>query len=72
MCFMLTFVFVVATLAFFAHGLLVQSVVSALMATIALTFFIRKVYLKRRCIFGDDKDCNTQENKKLKEHYRGI
>jgi hypothetical protein len=60
MCFLLTIVFVVATVAFFSHGLILQGSVSAVVAAVSLFFLIRKLFLNGRCIFGKDRDCGPK------------
>lgn len=58
MCFILTVVFVVAAVSFFLHGLMLQAFLSAILASIALFFLIRKLIKNGRCIFGNDRDCD--------------
>jgi len=57
MCLMLTFAFVVATLAFLSHGLVIQAVISGIIATVALSYFVYNIYSKRHCLFGDNTVC---------------
>lgn len=58
MCFILTIAFVIATVTFFSKGLLIQAVMSGVIAAIFLFFFIRKLITNGRCIFGKERDCN--------------
>lgn len=58
MCFLLTIIFVVATIALYSHGLVLQASISGIIAAVALFFFIRKLITNGRCIFGKDRDCN--------------
>ncbi|MDD2265424.1 hypothetical protein [Sulfuricurvum sp.] len=58
MCFILTIAFIVATIAFYTNGLMIQALSSALIASVALFFLIRKLITNGRCIFGKDRDCN--------------
>jgi multisubunit Na+/H+ antiporter MnhE subunit len=60
MCFILTVAFVFATLAFFSKGLMIQALISGVIASIALFFLIRKLITNGRCIFGKDRDCNKK------------
>jgi hypothetical protein len=57
MCFLLTIIFIFATLTFFTKGLMIQALISGFIAAIALFFVIRKLITNGRCIFGKDKDC---------------
>jgi hypothetical protein len=57
MCFILTILFVVASFAFFSHGLILQGVLSAVVALIALFFLIRKLIKNGPCIFGNNRGC---------------
>ncbi|AFV96699.1 MULTISPECIES: hypothetical protein [unclassified Sulfuricurvum] len=58
MCLILTLAFIFATLAFFSHGLIPQAIMSGVIASLSLFFFIRKLITNGRCIFGKDRDCN--------------
>ncbi len=58
MCFILTVAFVITTIAFASKGLLIQAIMSGIIAAIALFFLIRKLITNGRCIFGKDRDCN--------------
>lgn len=58
MCFLLTIIFVVATIALYSHDLVLQASISGIIAAVALFFFIRKLVTNGRCIFGKDRDCN--------------
>jgi hypothetical protein len=60
MCFILTIAFIVATITFYMDGLMIQALVSALIASAALFFLIRKLITNGRCIFGRDRDCNKK------------
>lgn len=60
MCFVLTIVLIVATVAFYGQGLMLQSVLSGLLAFIALFFLVRKLIKNGRCIFGNDRDCTPR------------
>lgn len=57
MCFILTVVFMIATYTFYTSGLMIQAVLSGILAALALIFFIRKLILNGRCIFGKSRDC---------------
>lgn len=57
MCLILTFAFIVATISFFTQGLIPHAIISGIIASISLFFFIRKLITNGRCIFGKDKDC---------------
>ncbi|MBD3809044.1 MAG: hypothetical protein IE884_00750 [Sulfuricurvum sp.] len=58
MCFLLTIAFVIAAVTFFSKGLLIQTIMSGVIAAIFLFLFIRKLITNGRCIFGKDRDCN--------------
>lgn len=58
MCFLLAIIFVVATIALYAHGLVLQASISGIIAAVTLFFFVRKLITNGRCIFGKDRDCN--------------
>ncbi|MDD2369147.1 MAG: hypothetical protein PHQ90_07580 [Sulfuricurvum sp.] len=58
MCFILTIAFIIATITFYMDGLMLQALVSALIASVALFFLIRKLITNGRCIFGDNTDCS--------------
>jgi hypothetical protein len=60
MCFVLTIVFIVAAFSFFSDGLILQAIISGVIASTALFFFIRKLIFNGRCIFGKDRDCNSK------------
>lgn len=60
MCLILTFAFILATLSFYSQGLMIQAVMSGIIASLSLVFFIRKLYFNGRCIFGKDRDCNVK------------
>ncbi|MDD5052289.1 MAG: hypothetical protein PHO27_06105 [Sulfuricurvum sp.] len=62
MCLILTFAFILATLSFVSKGLMIQAIMSGIIASISLFFFIRKLYFNGRCIFGKDRDCNVPKN----------
>lgn len=62
MCLILTFAFIVATLSFFTQGLLPHAIISGLLASISLFFFVRKLIFNGRCIFGKATDCNAPKN----------
>ena len=66
MCFMLMAAFIAASVSFYSQGMMPHAIISAVLATLALTFFIRTIYLKRRCIFGKDTDCNIVKPKESK------
>lgn len=57
MCLLLTIAFVAAAFSFFSHGLIIQAVISGIIAASALFFFIRKLITNGRCIFKNDRDC---------------
>ncbi|WP_294892779.1 MULTISPECIES: hypothetical protein [unclassified Sulfuricurvum] len=57
MCFVLTILLGVASVAFFLHGLMLQSAISGVLAAGALFFFIRKLVRNGGCIFGGRRDC---------------
>lgn len=57
MCLILTLAFVIATFTFFAQGLIIQALMSGVIAAVSLFFFIRKLITNGRCIFGKDRDC---------------
>lgn len=57
MCLILTLAFIVATFSFFTQGLIPHAIMSGVIASISLFFFIRKLITNGRCIFGKDKDC---------------
>lgn len=57
MCFILTVLFVIVTYVFAAKGLILQAVLSGMIAAIALFFLIRKLVKNGRCIFGGEKEC---------------
>lgn len=61
MCLMLTFAFIVATLSFFTKGLMPHAIISGILASISLFFFIRKLIFNGRCIFGKETDCNNKK-----------
>lgn len=61
MCLILTFAFIVATFSFFAKGLIPHAIISGLLASVSLFFFIRKLIFNGRCIFGKETDCNTKK-----------
>jgi len=65
MCLMLTAAFIAATISFYTQGMMPHAIISAMLATFALVFFVRTIYLKRRCIFGKDTDCNTIKPKEM-------
>jgi Na+/glutamate symporter len=58
MCLILTFAFFLATLSFFSQGLIPHAIISGIIASVFLFFFIRKLITNGRCIFGKDRDCN--------------
>ncbi|DAB38427.1 MAG: hypothetical protein A2552_07465 [Sulfuricurvum sp. RIFOXYD2_FULL_44_160] len=60
MCLILTFALIVATLSFFSQGLLPHAIISGLLASLSLFFFIRKLIFNGRCIFGKETDCNKK------------
>ncbi len=60
MCFILTVAFIFAALAFFSKGLMLQAMVSGIIASIALFFLIRKLITNGRCIFGNERNCNKK------------
>jgi hypothetical protein len=60
MCLILTIAFIVAAFAFFSKGLILQAIVSGIIACAALFFFIRKLITNSRCIFGKERDCNPK------------
>lgn len=57
MCLILTLAFIVATFSFFTQGLIPHAIMSGVIASISLFFFIRKLITNGRCIFGKDRDC---------------
>lgn len=57
MCFVLTILLGVASVAFFQHGLMLQGAISGVLAAGALFFFIRKLVRNGGCIFGSRRDC---------------
>ncbi|MDD3771003.1 MAG: hypothetical protein AB7U26_00680 [Sulfuricurvum sp.] len=57
MCFVLTILLGVASVAFFQHGLMLQGAISGVLAAGALFFFIRKLVRNGGCIFGGRRDC---------------
>lgn len=61
MCLIITFAFIVAALSFFAKGLIPHAIISGILASISLFFFIRKLIVNGRCIFGNDTDCNAKK-----------
>jgi len=61
MCLIVTFAFIVATFSFFSQGLIPHAVISGILASVSLFFFIRKLISNGRCIFGNDTDCNTKK-----------
>lgn len=62
MCFILMIAFVMATVAFFTKGLIPHAIISGIIASISLFFFIRKLIFNGRCIFGKADDCNTKKD----------
>ena len=58
MCFILTILFVVATVAFYMQGMMLQAILSGVLAFIALFFLIRKLVKNAPCIFGGRRDCS--------------
>lgn len=60
MCLILTFAFILATLSFYSQGLMIQALMSGIVAFLSLFFFVRKLYFNGRCIFGKDRDCNVK------------
>ncbi|HEX5329041.1 hypothetical protein [Sulfuricurvum sp.] len=60
MCFILTLVFLFAAFTFFSKGLMIQGLISGMIAAFALFFFIRKLLKNAPCIFGKDRDCNKR------------
>jgi len=58
MCFMLMAAFIAASVSFYSQEMMPHAIISAILASLALSFFARTIYLKRRCIFGKDTDCN--------------
>lgn len=63
MCFMLTIIFIVATISFITQGLVPHAAISGVLAAISLFFLIRKLIFNGRCIFGKETDCNTPKIK---------
>lgn len=61
MCLILTVTFIVAALSFFGQGLMPHAIISGFLASISLFFFIRKLIVNGRCIFGNDTDCNAKK-----------
>lgn len=57
MCLILTLAFIVVTFSFFTQGLIPHAIMSGVIASISLFFFIRKLITNGRCIFGKDRDC---------------
>lgn len=58
MCLFITMIILLAGFSFYDHGLIIQAIMSFILALVPLSFFIYKLVKNGRCIFGNDKDCN--------------
>ena len=59
MCFILTVIFAVASYSFYSADMIPHAIISALLASIAISCFSYMIYKKRRCLFGKERDCNA-------------
>ncbi|HFU74563.1 MAG TPA: hypothetical protein ENK65_03320 [Helicobacteraceae bacterium] len=59
MCLILTFAFLVSSVAFYMHGLMTNSIISLSIALVSISFFTYRMVKNRACIFGNKKDCDV-------------
>jgi len=60
MCLLITIAILVAGYNFYGHELYTQAYMSFGFAIIPFSFFIYRLIVNRKCIFGDKKDCNKR------------
>jgi len=60
MCLIITVAIMLAGYNFYAHMLYTQAYMSFGFAIIPFGFFIYRLIVNRKCIFGDKKDCNKR------------
>lgn len=62
MCLIIALVFMVVSFTFLSKGLIPHAIISGVVASMLLFFFIRKLITNGRCIFGKATDCNAKED----------
>jgi len=60
MCLLIAMAIFFAGYNFYDHGLLTQAYMSFGVAFVPLGFFTYRLIKNRRCIFGNEKDCNKK------------
>ncbi len=60
MCLLITIAIMLAGYNFYEHELYTQAYMSFGFAIIPFSFFIYRLIVNRKCIFGDKKDCNKR------------
>ena len=65
MCLLIASAIYFAAYNFFMNGFMVQAIMSAVFATLLLSFFTYRMIKNRRCIFGDKDDCNRSSNEEI-------
>jgi hypothetical protein len=63
MCLLIASAIMFAAFNFYQNGLITQALMSAGFALILFGFFVYRMIKNRKCIFGDKKDCTSQEKK---------
>ncbi|HFB53144.1 MAG TPA: hypothetical protein ENJ67_00295 [Sulfurimonas autotrophica] len=60
MCLLITIAIMLAGYNFYEHELYTQAYMSFGFAIVPFGFFIYRLIVNRKCIFGDKKDCNKR------------
>lgn len=61
MCLLIAMALLAASYNFYDKGFETQAMMSASLALVIFIFFTYRMIKNRRCIFGNDKDCNKSE-----------